>query len=701
MTSGQGQCWVPPRTRGSDYKALTMDFMKARGLRPCFKAWTTNGNVVRKNPKGELSALRLEFYCTAQSVADLEYWNRQVRQLRNGKKTGIWRKGDLQLDFRYGIMNLVDLQGRVWTANEWDLLRNGVDAEHGKGAKTEIASGFINQGEGEEQPGMLEKPTYPEEQIYQEKDMPKRVEVPCAAGSEVAESAFECGVENSQGPGRAWEATQSYVMSLSEHRQDMLRVILNDKTIDPEWRDKVASALLNRWIDDDARGGALLDSTEEQSDRVDSGVSGVVSSGHAEGVISEVDTDDAKQNMGEQQGQEFAEDRNRGLSETEVASAPDVGSIREELWPPGEVTSGSEEQVNAIGDQELLVNDVDDIEETSVSHGTADDLLLREEKMHSEEEMYTGAGLSISEEGTPDGEIQRVTGIEKQDFLVIEEDYMGDELLKEIEEECEKWQSYTGENHGQLLPDVMAVPSGSSTRGVDDMWGGYTDSCYRVFEERIGDFGAIDTQDITKGDLMGCSGQGLGDLIDFGGMKEASVSHGVVEVFGDEVDGSVKGQPVVMDDLELEEPVILGKTEIGVDVGGPDVVNEHLKVSDTERSKENPVVGSSKVSGVTMMEIFAGDDVKAKAIGKSGGFQVGGAVCDDSIVLIMSMGYEGCCFQEESMETQRQERDVVDYDYDDGDTTSAKFKCGRPAFAPGEIGMFVVTGRPPGRLLGG
>ena len=113
-----------------------------------------------------------------------------------------------------------------------------------------------------------------------------------------------------------------------------------------------------------------------------------------------MDTDDAKQSMGEQQGQEFAEDRNRGLSETEVASAPDVGSIREELWPPGEVTSGSEEQVNAIGDQELLVNDVDDIEETSVSHGTADDLLLREEKMHSEEEMYTGAGLPISEPAT-------------------------------------------------------------------------------------------------------------------------------------------------------------------------------------------------------------------------------------------------------------------------------------------------------------
>ena len=145
--------------------------------------------------------------------------------------------------------------------------------------------------------------------------------------------------------------------------------------------------------------------------------------------------------------------------------------------------------------------------------------------------------------------------------------------MKEIEGECEKLQSYTGENRGQLLPDVMAVPSGSSTWGVGHVWGGFTDSCYRVFEERIGDFGAIDTQDITKGDLMGHSGQGLGDLIDLG--------------------GSVKGQPVFMDDLELEEPVILGKIAIGVDVGEPDVVNEHLKVSDTERSKENPVVGSS------------------------------------------------------------------------------------------------------------
>ena len=210
--------------------------------------------------------------------------------------------------------------------------------------------------------------------------------------------------------------------------------------------------------------------------------------------------------------------------------------------------------------------------------------------------------------GTPDGEIQRVTGIEKKDFPVIEADYMGDELLKD----------------------------------------------------------------------------------------------------SDEVGDPVKGQSVVMGDLELEEPVIeleepviLGKIEIGVDVGEPDVVNEYLKVSDTERSKEDPVVGSSTVSGMTMTEIIAGDDVKVKDIGKSGDFQEGGVIRDDSIVSIMSMDYEGCCLQEESMEIQCQERGVVDYDYDDGDPIRAKFKYGRPAFAPGGIGMFVVTGRPPGRVIGG
>ena len=46
----------------------------------------------------------------------------------------------------------------------------------------------------------------------------------------------------------------------------------------------------------------------------------------------------------EQQGQEFAEDRDQGLSETEVASDSDVGSTREEMWPPGEVTSEGDER---------------------------------------------------------------------------------------------------------------------------------------------------------------------------------------------------------------------------------------------------------------------------------------------------------------------------------------------------------------------
>ena len=113
------------------------------------------------------------------------------------------------------------------------------------------------------------------------------------------------------------------------------------------------------------------------------------------------------------------------------------------------------------------------------------------------------------------------------------------------------------------------------------------------------------------------------------------------------------------------------------------------------------VTGLSEASVLTIKEIIAGDDVKAKDIGKSVDFPVGGVIRDDSIVSIMSMDYEGCCLQEESMEIQCQERGVVDYDYDDGDTISAKFNYGRPAFAPGGIGMFVVTGRPPGRLIGG
>ena len=74
---------------------------------------------------------------------------------------------------------------------------------------------------------------------------------------------------------------------------------------------------------------------------------------------------------------------------------------------------------------------------------------------------------------------------------------------------------------------------------------------------------------------------------------------------------------------------------------------------------------------------------------------------DDLVVSVMSMGYEGCCCQKESMETQRQRHGVVGYDYDYGEVSSVNVKRGRLAFMPGEIGMFVVTGRPPGLLLGG
>jgi len=74
---------------------------------------------------------------------------------------------------------------------------------------------------------------------------------------------------------------------------------------------------------------------------------------------------------------------------------------------------------------------------------------------------------------------------------------------------------------------------------------------------------------------------------------------------------------------------------------------------------------------------------------------------DDLVVSVMSVGYEGCCCQKESMEAQRQRHGVVGYDYDYGEVSSVNVKRGRLAFMPGEIGMFVVTGRPPGLLLGG
>ena len=122
----------------------------------------------------------------------------------------------------------------------------------------------------------------------------------------------------------------------------------------------------------------------------------------------------------------------------------------------------------------------------------------------------------------------------------------------------------------------------------------------------------------------------------FGDKEETSIRHGAVDVLGDEVGVSVKAQPVAMDKVELEEVFDLGVIEIGVSADEPDDVDE-FKVSGTESSKESPVVsGLSEVSGVTITEIIAGADVKAKGIRMSG-----------------------------------------------------------------ETGMFVDTGRPPGRLLGG
>ena len=134
-----------------------------------------------------------------------------------------------------------------------------------------------------------------------------------------------------------------------------------------------------------------------------------------------------------------------------------------------------------------------------------------------------------------------------------------------------------------------------------------------------------------------------------------------MDVLGDEAGVSVflEEQLVAMGKVESEEMFYPGKIEIGVCAGEPDIAKER-EVSDTGRSiEENPVVGGlSEASVVTIKEIIAGDDVKVKDIGKSGDFQVGSVIRDDSIVSIMSMDYEGCCLQEESMEIQCQERGV-------------------------------------------
>ena len=118
--------------RGSEFRDLTLGFMKQMGLRPCFDMAIT---TTLTKSKGEMAALRLELYRTARSIADLEYWRRQVRLFRNGKETGVWRQGDLQLNYRLGLMDLIDGQGRRYTSDDWDLLRNGLKAEGDKVVK--------------------------------------------------------------------------------------------------------------------------------------------------------------------------------------------------------------------------------------------------------------------------------------------------------------------------------------------------------------------------------------------------------------------------------------------------------------------------------------------------------------------------------------------------------------------------------------
>ena len=75
--------------------------------------------------------------------------------------------------------------------------------------------------------------------------------------------------------------------------------------------------------------------------------------------------------------------------------------------------------------------------------------------------------------------------------------------------------------------------------------------------------------------------------------------------------------------------------------------------------------------------IIAAIGIMEKDVMQSGDSQVGGAIRDDSIVSIMSMGYEGCCFQEESMEAQRQGHGVIDYDYDYGVPSAVSNGAGR------------------------
>ena len=123
MTSEQGKCRAAPR-KYSDFNALNISFMREHGLAPCF-AWAATTSAFH--------APRLELYRTAESIEELEYWSREARVLRNGKKAVVWRPGDLKFDFMHGIMDLKDAQGTRWTSDKGGLLRSGVEAEDDRG----------------------------------------------------------------------------------------------------------------------------------------------------------------------------------------------------------------------------------------------------------------------------------------------------------------------------------------------------------------------------------------------------------------------------------------------------------------------------------------------------------------------------------------------------------------------------------------
>ena len=92
--------------------ALTWTMMKELKLRPCFKTTRTMSTGAWVNPKSGLSALRLDLYHRSQSVSDLEYWRKEVRNFGNGKEGTVWKVGDCSFDFEHGIMDVIDTR---WT----------------------------------------------------------------------------------------------------------------------------------------------------------------------------------------------------------------------------------------------------------------------------------------------------------------------------------------------------------------------------------------------------------------------------------------------------------------------------------------------------------------------------------------------------------------------------------------------------------